>query len=176
MTAANRLILIATAVGFTACASNDPVRVDQAEAGVGQCKTFEWLAQANASASLSEQRIRDVALADLQRKGYSVSSENPDCRITYSLNSHEIPKARPSVGAGVGGGSRGMGGGIGISLPIGKRDSHAGTLTIDVVDVAKNAQIWSGSLEASFAGAELTEEEAAELVKTILDRYPNRTP
>lgn len=176
MTVATRLIVIASAVGFTACASNDPVRVDQAEAGVGQCQTFEWLAQANASTSLSEQRIRDVALAELERKGYSISSENPDCRITYTLNSHEIPKARPSVGAGVGGGSRGVGGGIGISLPIGKRDSHAGSLALDVVDATRKAQIWSGSLEASFAGAELNEEEATELVKTILDRYPDRTP
>ena len=176
MSMASRLIMIASAVGFAACATNDPVRVDQAEAGVGQCKTFEWLAQANSSASLSEQRIRDVALAELKRKGYEVSSDKSDCRITYALNSHEVPKEKPRVGAGVGGGSGGLGGGIGISLPIGKRDSHAGTLTIDIVDVAKNSQIWSGSLDASFAGAELNEEEAAELVKAILDRYPNRTP
>lgn len=176
MTVLNRLILIASVAGFTACATNDPVRVDQAEAGVGQCKTFEWLAQANASTSLSEQRIRDVALAELGRKGYSVSTDKPDCRITYALNSHEIPKERPRVGAGVGGGSGGLGGGIGVSIPIGKRDSHAGTLTIDIVEVAKNSQIWSGSLDASFAGAELNEEEAADLVKAILDRFPNRAP
>ena len=95
--------------------------------------------------------------------------------VTWLLQSAS-PLSAPGggVGVGVGGGSGGMGGGIGVSLPVGRRDARAGTITIDVVDVAKKAQIWSGSLDASFQSEELSEREAQELVATILDQYPDR--
>jgi hypothetical protein len=68
----------------------------------------------------------------------------------------------------------GIGGGIGVSLPIGKRNQQSGTFTIDVVDAAKNAQVWSGSLDTSVAKSELNEDQARELVAKVLERFPNR--
>lgn len=78
------------------------------------------------------------------------------------------------VGVGAGGGSRGVVGGIGVSLPIGQRDRFRGTLTLDIVDTAKNAQIWSGTLDASLPEQELSEDAARVLVAEILSQYPDR--
>ncbi len=75
---------------------------------------------------------------------------------------------------GAGGGSRGVGGGIGVSIPVGqKKDQRVGEFTLDVIDVASNAQIWSGALEAAFAAEELTQEEAEGAVRKVLDAFPD---
>ncbi len=167
---------VVAASALTGCAATapSPVRVDVAESGVPNCRTFEWLPTPQQPASFTEQRIKSEVMAALQDKGYTETSEKPDCRITYVLDVHERPKNKPSVGVGAGGGSGGLGGGIGISLPIGKKNEQAGTFTLDVVDVAKNAQVWSGSLDASFAKAELNEDEAREVVATVLAKFPDR--
>jgi hypothetical protein len=156
------------------CGTNSPVRVDRADRDLTACRTFDWLQPANAPATLADQRVRAAALAELERKGYSIVTADPDCRVSYVLSTIERPQAKPRVGVGAGGGSRGIGGGIGISLPVGKQDRYGGTLTLDVIDVATNAQIWSGSLDAAFEAAELTEEEARAGAKRILAEYPDR--
>lgn len=175
MTVQRKLSVIAiAALVATGCATSSPVRVDSADRDLTACRTFDWLQPANAPASLADQRVRAAALAELESKGYSIVTANPDCRVSYVLATVERPQAKPRVGVGAGGGSRGIGGGIGISLPVGKQDRYGGTLTLDVVDVATNAQIWSGALDAAFEAAELTEEEARAAVKRILAEYPDR--
>lgn len=164
-----------TVFALGACTTtSSKVRVDKADVDPSMCQTFDWLAAEKEATSLTDQRVRAAALAELERKGYTIAKDGPDCRVTYALSSYERPEAKPRVGAGVGGGSGGIGGGIGISLPVGRGDSHAGTLTVDVIDAKKKAQIWSGSLDASFEAAELTPEEAQELVAKILAEFPNR--
>ncbi len=159
------------------CASmqpRSPVRVDMAETGLPSCKTFAWNPTAQQPASLTEQRMQREIMAQLKEKGYSESKDKADCRVSYVLDVHEVPRGKPNVGVGAGGGSGGIGGGIGVSLPIGKRNQQSGTFTIDVIDAAKNAQVWSGSLDASFAKAELNDDEAREVVAKVLERFPDR--
>jgi hypothetical protein len=158
-----------------ACATNSSaVRVDRADTDLAKCQTFDWLQPTNSTASLTDQRIRAAALAELESKGYTLETDDPDCRISYVLSTFERPQAKPRVGVGAGGGSGGIGGGIGVSLPVGRRDTHGGTLTIDIIDVDSNAQVWSGTLDASFAAAELNEDEARATVNKILAEFPNR--
>lgn len=159
------------------CASmqpRSPVRVDMAETGLPSCKTFAWNPTAQQPASLTEQRMQREIMAQLKEKGYSESKDKADCRVSYVLDVHEVPRGKPNVGVGAGGGSGGIGGGIGVNLPIGKRNQQSGTFTIDVIDAAKNAQVWSGSLDASFAKAELNDDEAREVVTKVLERFPDR--
>jgi hypothetical protein len=174
---ARSLACVVVAATVTGCAttSSSPVRVNVAETGVPTCRTFDWLPTPQQPASFTEQRVKSEVMTALKAKGYTETSEKPDCRITYVLDVHERPKNKPSVGVGAGGGSGGLGGGIGISLPIGKKNEQAGTFTIDVVDTAKNAQVWSGSLDASFAKAELNEDEAREVVAAVLAKFPDMT-
>jgi hypothetical protein len=168
------LLIAAIAVAGCASTAPTPVRVDVAETGVPKCQSFQWLPTPQQPASFTEQRVKSHVMSALQEKGYTEAAEKADCRITYVLEVHERPKNKPSVGVGAGGGSGGLGGGIGVSLPIGKRNEQAGTFTIDVVDAAKNAQVWSGSLDASFAKAELSDDEAREVVAKVLAQFPDR--
>lgn len=156
------------------CAAPSPrVRVDQAEGGLPACRTFGWQAISGDAASLGDQRVKAAVMAELEKKGFEQAAENPDCRIAYHMTTRELPKAKPSVGVGVGGGSRGVGGGIGVSLPIGRRAGFTGTFTLDVIDAAKNAQVWSGAMDVELAQAELSDEEARQLAEEVLSAYPD---
>lgn len=159
---------------LAACATPETqVRVQQAEEGLPNCKSFAWYAAPGDVVSLADQRVRAAVMAQLAAKGYATVEENADCRIAYALTTREIPKAKPGVGIGVGGGSHGVGGGIGVSLPVGRKAGHAGTFTLDVIDAAKNAQVWSGSLEVELDGAEPSDEEARKLAERVLSAYPD---
>lgn len=172
------LMLGATLLAGCTATAPSKVRVDMAESGLPHCQSFEWLPTAQQPASFTEQRVQSVVMAKLKDKGYAEATEKGkgDCRVTYVLDIHERPANKPGVGVGVGGGSGGLGGGIGVTLPIGKRNEQAGTFTIDIVDAAKNAQVWSGSLDASFLKADLNEDEAREIVAKVLEKYPDRVP
>jgi len=170
------LLLGATLLAGCTATAPSKVRVDMAETGLPDCQSFEWLPTPQQPASLTEQRMKNQIMATLEEKGYAQAAEKGDCRVTYLLNMRERPANRPGVGVGVGGGSGGMGGGIGVSLPIGKRKEQAGTFTIDIVDAAKNAQVWSGSLDATFLESEPNEDETREIVARVLEKYPDRVP
>lgn len=167
-------LLIATFVaGCATQASN--VRVDKIDGQLPQCQTFAWNPGPSAEAtSLNDQRVRNAVMQTLQAKGYTESADKPDCRIAYHLSTHENPQSKPRVGVGMGGGSGGVGGGIGVSLPIGKKKGQAGTFTLDVIDANKNAQVWSGSLDAGFSSTELSDEDAKAAVEKVLAQYPDR--
>jgi hypothetical protein len=165
------------ALCLVACASSAPrVRVDKADTDFSKCQTFDWLPSSKEATSLTEQRVRAAAIEQLQAKGYTQSTDKPDCRFTYVLSTSEIPQSKPRVGVGAGGGSAGVSGGIGISLPIGKRNQSRGTFTMDVVDVASNSQIWAGSIDAEFEASEPSDQEAAAVVKRVLAEFPDRSP
>ena len=90
------------------------------------------------------------------------------------LSTQDRPKPKPSVGVGVGGGSGGVRGGIGVGVPIGRHKEQIGTFTLDIVDVAQNAQIWSGSVDVGIHGQQISDEEADEAVRLILEKFPDR--
>jgi hypothetical protein len=159
---------------LTACAApTSRVRVDQADSGPPNCLTFAWHATSGDAAPLGDQRVRAVVMEQLKAKGYQEVADKADCRIAYQLATRELPKAKPGVGVGVGGGSRGVGGGIGVSLPIGRKSGFTGTFVLDVIDNAKNAQVWSGSVDAELAAAEVSDREARDLVEEVLAAYPD---
>lgn len=174
----NRILFACVSVGLLAlggCATpSSAVRVDKAEADLSKCRTFDWHPASTDAASFTEQRVRAAALKQLQEKGYSLSTDKPDCRITYVLSTQDRPKPKPSVGVGAGGGSGGVRGGIGVSLPIGRHKEQVGSFTLDVVDVAQNAQIWSGAVDVAYRAGEVSEEDAAEAVRVILQEFPDR--
>jgi len=173
-----RVLLVsvsATLFLLSGCATQrSEVRVDKADADLSKCHTFGWRTTSSDAASLTDQRVRAAALKKLEEKGYTLSTDKPDCQIAYVLSSQDRPKPKPSVGVGVGGGSGGAHGGIGVSLPIGRHKEQVGTFTLDIVDTAQNAQIWSGAVDVTIQASEISGEEADEAVKVILAEFPNR--
>jgi hypothetical protein len=175
----NRILItcmVAAPLTLSGCATtqSSAVRVDKGDADFATCRTFDWHPASADAASFSEQRVRAAALKQLEAKGYTLSTDKPDCRIAYLLPTQDRQKRKPTVGVGVGGGSGGVRGGIGVGVPIGRHKEQIGTLTLDIVDVARNAQIWSGSVEVGLHGQEIGEEEATEAVGLILGEFPDR--
>ena len=174
----NRILITSMAaalVALSGCATqSSAVRVDKGDADLTKCRTFDWHPASADAASFSEQRVRAAALKQLETKGYTLSTEKPDCRIAYLLPTQDTQKRKPTIGVGVGGGSGGVRGGIGVGVPIGSHKEQIGTLTLDIVDVARNAQIWSGSVDVGLHSQEIGEEEANEAVGLILAEFPDR--
>ncbi len=170
------MLLIAAMAAGCASTAPAPVRVDAIEGALPACQTFTWNpAPTGDAASLTDQRVRNVVMQTLESKGYTQAVEKGDCRIAYSLRTHEVAQPKPRVGVGMGGGSGGAVGGVGISLPIGKKPKAVnGTFTLDVIDSNKNAQVWSGSIDAGFDSADLSDEDAKAAVEQILAKYPDR--
>jgi hypothetical protein len=165
---------IATLVLSGCATQSSAVRVDKAADTDPACHTFDWRPASADAASLTDQRIRAAALKKLEEKGYTLSTDKPDCQIAYVLSTQDLAKPKPRVGVGVGGGSGGARGGIGVSVPIGSHKQQTGTFTLDVVDVAKNAQVWSGSLDVDIEGQQISDEEADHAVSVILEKFPDR--
>jgi uncharacterized protein DUF4136 len=160
---------------LSGCATqSSAVRVDKAADTDLACRSFDWRPASADAASLTDQRVRAAALKQLEEKGYTVSTEKPDCQIAYVMSTQDRPKPKPSVGVGVGGGSGGARGGIGVSVPIGVHKQQVGTFTLDVVDVAKNAQVWSGSMDVGIQEQQISDEEADQAVRIILEKFPDR--
>ena len=160
---------------LSGCATqSSAVRVDKAADTDPACNTFDWRPASADAASLTDQRIRAAALKKLEEKGYTLSTDKPDCQVAYVLSTQDLAKPKPRVGVGVGGGSGGAHGGIGVSLPIGAHKQQIGTFTLDVVDVAKNAQVWSGSVDVDIEGQQISDEEADQAVSVILEKFPDR--
>ena len=161
----NRILITSMAaalVALSGCATqSSAVRVDKGDADLTKCRTFDWHPASADAASFSEQRVRAAALKQLETKGYTLSTEKPDCRIAYLLPTQDTQKRKPTIGVGVG-------------VPIGSQKEQIGTLTLDIVDVAKSAQIWSGSVDVGLHGQEIGEEEANEAVGLILAEFPDR--
>lgn len=169
-----QLVLLLTLTLLAACtAPASRVRIDQAEGGLPNCRSFAWHSISGDAASLTDQRVKAAVMAQLKTKGYAESADQPACRIAYQLTRREIPKSKPGVGVGVGGGSGGVGGGVGITLPIGRKAGYTGTFTLDVIDAVKNAQVWSGTVDAELAAPEISDSEAQELAGEVLGAFPN---
>jgi Domain of unknown function (DUF4136) len=194
-TASKIALLSLAAVLLTACASAPKVRVDKdATVNFANYKTFAWLALPKEPAkeepkpipgqdvkpaatpeanSLVENRVRAAVIAALQAKGYTLNEAAPDFRVSYVFNVYERPKdSGMSIGIGAGGGSRNVRGGVGFSIPIGKRTNMMGAMTIDIIDVPRNAQVWTGSYEDRVEDGGLSDASAGKLVTTILARFP----
>jgi hypothetical protein len=164
----------AALLALSGCATQGPaVRVDKADTDLAKCQTFDWHQGSADAASLTDQRVRAAALKQLEDKGYTLSTDKPDCRIAYALSTQKREKPKPRIGVGVGGGSGGVSGGIGVGVPIGGHKEQVGTFTLDIVEVAQNAQIWSGSVDVGIQAQQISDEEADEAVRVILEKFPD---
>lgn len=190
--------MVATTLLLAACAAPPKVRVDR-DSGINfaSYKTFAWLAPQHVPAAtpvtpspgqevaptapevntLADSRVRSAIVAALQAKGYALNETNPDFRVSYALNVYESQKdSGMRIGFGAGGGSGHIGGGLGVSIPVGKTRNKMSTMTIDIIDGARNAQAWTGSYEEKVEADGISDASANTMVATILARFPNDPP
>jgi len=155
------------------CATTPKLYVDAADEPI-ECTTFAWLEHPDRPAPIAEQRLRTEVLRTLETRGYLEVTSDPDCLVSGVIYSGTKPGSPVNVGVGAGRWGGSFGGSVGVSLPVGGGSKKVGNLTIDVIDVARNAQVWRGTLESAFATAEPTSDDIAGAVVQVLEAFPRR--
>ena len=121
---------------------------------------------------LDEKRFLSAMDITLQRKGL-LFSEEPDILINVTS---AVFRNQPSnsVGVGLGGGGRNVGGGVSIGIPVGgpKLDRE---IQIDFVDAKKDMLVWQAVSQSPFKEGDLPivkEQKIQELITKIFSKYP----
>lgn len=121
---------------------------------------------------LDTKRLLDALDLKLKEKGFNLSN-TPDFYIDIkSSEFHSVQ--RETVGVGLGGGGRNVGGGISIGLPIGQSNINR-QITIDFVDENKKQLFWQAVSESSFnpkSNPEKRDAKLSAIVEKILTKYP----
>ena len=137
-------------------------------------KTYQYYADMETGLSeLDTKRLLNAIDAKMETKGFSIS-ENPDFFIDIKSTEYQAPQ-RQSMGVGLGGGGRNVGGGISIGLPIGQANVNR-QITIDFVDENKKQLFWQAISESSFNPKGTPEKREARLiaiVEKVLSGYPS---
>jgi len=173
------IIGVATLVLIAGCATPPKVRVDKdSHTDFASYKTFAWFESTAAiepqkTSTLVGERVRAAVIAALQSKGYVLSEVQPDFRVSYLLNAYERPReSGMRLGLGAAGSSGNVGGGVGVSIPLGKRTEIAAAMTLDIIDGKRNAQVWTGTYETVVSDVDIKDTDANLLVAAILAKFP----
>ncbi len=108
----------------------------------------------------------------LQTKGIQ-SSEEPDFLINIESREFQLPQNN-SVGIGLGGTGRNVGGGVSIGFPVGA-PSREREIIFDFIDTRKDALFWQAVTSSNYrenASPSTREKVLNELVAKVLMRYP----
>lgn len=158
---------------LVACA---PIRVNydyDKQAVFTNYKTYQYYGDMETGLSeLDTKRLLNAIDAQMVAKGFSIS-ETPDFFIDIKSAEYHTPQ-RNSVGVGLGGSGRNVGGGISIGIPVGQSNVNK-QITIDFVDENKKQLFWQAVSEFSFnpnAKPEQREEKFNAVAEKILSEYP----
>ncbi|QLG47275.1 DUF4136 domain-containing protein [Costertonia aggregata] len=117
-------------------------------------------------------RLLRVLDNEMQSKGILLSEE-PDFLINITSNTFQGAQNN-SVGVGLGGGGRNVGGGVSIGIPVGQPKLER-QIRFDFVDSQKDALFWSAQSESAFkedVTPEIREQKLREIVQKVLSKYP----
>ena len=136
-------------------------------------KTYNYYANMKTGLSdLDTKRFLDALDTKMQAKGFSLA-EKPDFFI--DIKSSEFQAAqRNTVGVGLGGGGRNVGGGVSLGIPIGQANVNR-QIIIDFVDENGKGLFWQAVSESSFnpnASPENREARLNAIIDKILVNYP----
>jgi len=136
-------------------------------------KSYNYYADMQTGLSeLDTKRLLDAIDAKMTEMGFSLA-ESPDFFIDIKSSEYQTAQ-RNTVGVGVGGTGRNVGGGISIGLPIGQPNMNR-QITFDFVDENKKQLFWQAVSESSFnvnATPENREVRLKAIVNKVLAGYP----
>lgn len=181
------LAIVATGlVALSGCATGPKIRAQTAPgAEVQRYRTYGYLEKlgtdAGTYASALTLNLKAATDREMQSRGFTPATGSPDLVVNFFLDQKEKIEGTsgPSFGLGFG---RGWGSWrSGYSWGFGLSDTWIdsrteGTLTIDVVDRAKNEIVWSGTAVGTVTGKMLDEPRAAidSIVPKIFAKFPAR--
>ncbi|MFD0860815.1 DUF4136 domain-containing protein [Sungkyunkwania multivorans] len=142
------------------------------EADFSQYKTYNYFDDMDTGMSpLDTKRLIDVLNTAMQSKGF-VLSEEPDFLIDIQSGMEESAN-NSSVGVGMGGTGRSVGGGVSVGIPLGSRLVRE--IQFDFVDASSKSLFWQAVSSNSYnenASPEKREANFKNLVVKVLERYP----
>lgn len=121
---------------------------------------------------LDEKRLVRILDSTLQSKGYLLAEE-PDFYINI-LSSQFRNAPNNSVGVGIGGTGRNVGGGVSVGLPLGNSGIQR-EIQFDFVDAQKDALFWQANSESGYrenASPSVREERLRAVVKKVFSKFP----
>jgi hypothetical protein len=153
-----------------------PIRVNydyEKTADFSKYKTYNYYSNINSGLSeLDTKRLLDALDISLQAKGFSLS-ESPDFFIDIKSNEYQENQSS-SVGVGMGGTGRHVGGGISIGIPIGQANINR-QIQFDFVDENGHGLFWQAVSESNFdpnASPEKREALFKAIVDKVLEGFP----
>lgn len=100
-------------------------------------------------------------------------SINPDLLVNFYTEEY-ITESNTTIGVGIGGGSGNVGYGVSGGIPVGGNEIRQ-LVTIDVIDVRKDALIWQGVISANIkenASPDDKEVYFQQIISKLLKEYP----
>jgi hypothetical protein len=123
---------------------------------------------------LDDKRIMRVTDSIMQLRGFS-KSDTPQLFVNF-FASEVLSNSRNTIGIGIGGGGRNVGGGISGGIPIGGKMINQ-QLTVDFIDVTKDDLVWQAVADGDYkekASPRQKEVYYASVIAKILKKYPPR--
>jgi len=122
--------------------------------------------------ALDEKRLLAILDSTLQRRGYRMAEE-PDFFINI-LSSEYQSGPRNTVGLGLGGGGRNIGGGTSVGIPVGGPRLQR-NIQFDFVDAQRDILFWQAIAEGGLredASPLAKEEKFRAMVEKVFSKYP----
>jgi hypothetical protein len=150
------------------------------EADFGSYRTYGFMPKPstdpNGYTTMTTKSIKRAVTREMQSRGYTLA-DNPDLIVNFSVASKDKVEGQsnPEFGLGYGRGRFGWGWGVGGTYDD-IRTVTEGSLTIDVVDRARNELVWSGTAVGEVTRKELDNPSPTidNAVTEILKRYPTK--
>jgi len=161
---------------FTSC---HVVRVQtdyERETDFSNYSTYNYFSDLETGLSeLDEKRLIKILDAAMQAEGLLLSEE-PDFLVNIQSGIYQTPRNN-TVGVGVGGTGRNIGGGVSVGIPIGQSNVQR-EIQFDFVDSQKDIMIWQ-AISKSHLNENLTpverEKKLQEIVEKVFSRYPPKS-
>jgi hypothetical protein len=179
-----QLILSASMIVILCCSSVQVSQDYDPETDFAKLKTFDWQSETQQKTGdvrvddqLIDSRIRKATERAFTTKGYQrVTQMTPDFYISYQyVIQQKIKTDNVRTGIGIGYGSRGRYGGIGVSSGADVSSYDEGLLVIDVIDSGSGKLLWRGKATrsvSSHSDPEKTTQAVNEAVEKILNQFP----
>lgn len=170
------LIVVICSVLTAACAGLDVERDYDTSVNFRAFETYAWQPRKETESSLLDSRVRDAVDREFANRGYrKVAEANADFLVSYryAIAGKDEPN-RVHTSVGLGSGSGGTFGGIGVSIGLG-RDREKSILGIDLVNPDSGKLIWRGVARqrpVEQSSPEKTTAKINETVSEILKEFP----
>jgi len=166
------LLILCLILLLTSCGAIVNYDYDR-NANFSEYKTYNYYPSVESGLSkLDEKRIMYATDSLLGLRGFT-KSDSPQILINFFAR-ESISNSQNTIGIGIGGGGRNVGGGIGGGIPIGGTQINQ-QLTLDFIDAAKDDLVWQAVSDSKFkekASPKQKEAYYISVLQKILKEYP----